>query len=75
MFEMSGDFKTLIDIGLGAMALLLWFRQGKVNKDQAQTNKVQADTNQKLTTMVADHEVRLTALESVRRHAKVKPRR
>lgn len=51
------SFKTFVDIGLGAVSLMLWFRQGKVNKAHL---KAAED----LTTMVRDHEVRITSLES-----------
>lgn len=57
--------KVALDIGLGAVSLLLWMRQGKVN-----TNQLKA--NQDLATMVRDHDVRLGRLETVKRLPKRK---
>lgn len=61
---MDADLKTYADLGLGAVSLLLWLRQGKVNRTQVETNR-------QLTTMVHDHETRLAALET----REVKPKR
>lgn len=52
--------KVALDIGLGAVSLLLWMRQGKVNINQLKAS-------QDLTTMVRDHDVRLGRLETVKR--------
>ena len=55
--------KTLVDIGLGAVSLMLWFRQGKVNAAQQKIDEKQNKTAEDLTMMVKDHETRLTTLE------------
>lgn len=55
--------KTLVDIGLGAVSLMLWFRQGKVNQAQRIIDEKQNKTAEDLTTMVRDHETRLITLE------------
>ena len=60
---MDFDFKTAVDIGLGAVSLLLWLRQGKVNKLQVELDQKQNDATRDLTTMVRDHETRITKLE------------
>jgi len=70
MFEMSGDLKTILDIGLGALAFLLWLRQGKINRAQVELDNKQNITSERLTTMVEDHEERLRSLESTRRPAR-----
>lgn len=64
MFEMSGDLKTIIDIGFGALALVLWVRQGKINKAQLDLDSKQNKTTEDLVTMVKDHEDRIRQLES-----------
>lgn len=56
MLEVSPDLKTVADIGLGAISLLLWFRQSKLWQTQVKTT-------QDLTTMVKDHEDRIKSLE------------
>lgn len=63
--EMTSDtIKTLVDIGLGGFSLLLWLRQGKVNRQQAELDAKQNETAAKLTQIVDDHETRITSLES-----------
>lgn len=57
------ELKTLIDIGLGGVSLMLWLRQGKVNKAQVALDQAQSKATQDLTTMVKDHEGRLVKLE------------
>lgn len=54
----ADDVKTIVDIGLGAVSLMLWFRQGSVNK--AQTEAIQD-----LTKMCKSHDDRLEVLESI----------
>jgi hypothetical protein len=65
--ELPTDIKTIADIGLGAVSLMLWLRQGKINAAQEQATK-------DLTTMVKDHDQRISSLESVRRVVKRKAR-
>jgi hypothetical protein len=60
----SDELKTLVDIGLGAVSLMLWFRQGKVNKAQQEIDAKQNQTSADLTMMVRDHETRITKIES-----------
>lgn len=55
--------KTLVDIGLGAVSLMLWFRQGKVNKAQQALDEKQNKTAEDLTLMVKDHDARIITLE------------
>lgn len=62
---MPEEIKTLVDIGLGAVSLMLWFRQGKVNKAQQEIDQKQNKTAEDLTIMVKDHETRLVTLESI----------
>lgn len=62
--ELPPELKALLDIGLGGMSLLLWLRQGKVNKLQMQLDERQNKTTQDLTIMVKDHEQRLGILET-----------
>ena len=54
--ELPPDLKAYLDIGLGAISLLLWMRQGKANAAQLEVNKG-------LTTMVKDHDDRIARLE------------
>lgn len=61
----SETIKTLLDIGLGGVSLLLWLRQGKVNKQQLELDKKQNKATEDLTLMVRDHEERLKDLEHV----------
>ncbi len=68
--ELPPEYKVLFDMGLGAVSLLLWLRQGKVNKQQMELDAKQNKVTEDLTTMVKDHDVRIARLE----HAK-KPRR
>lgn len=56
--------KTLVDIGLGGVSLLLWLRQGKVNKAQMEIDAKQNRAQEDLTLMVRDHETRIQSLES-----------
>jgi len=71
MFELSPEIKTLADIGLGALSLMLWLRQGKVNKQQVELDQKQNKATEDLTTMVKDHEERIGLLETRgRRHAR-----
>ena len=71
----SDTLKTLLDIGLGDVSLLLWLRQGKVNKQQLELDKKQNKATEDLTLMVRDHEERIKVLEhvSVRRAKKKRP--
>lgn len=55
--------KTLVDIGLGAVSIMLWLRQGKVNQAQQVIDQKQNKTAEDLTLMVKDHETRLITLE------------
>ena len=55
--------KTLVDIGLGAVSLMLWFRQGTVNRAQQKIDEKQNKTAEDLTMMVKDHEARIITLE------------
>jgi hypothetical protein len=55
--------KTLVDIGLGAVSLMLWFRQGKVNRAQQALDEKQNKTAEDLTLMVKDHDARIVTLE------------
>lgn len=57
--------KTLVDIGLGAVSLMLWFRQGKVNTAQQKIDEKQNKTAEDLTMMVKDHEARIVTLERI----------
>ena len=59
----ADTLKTLLDIGLGGVSLLLWLRQGKVNKLQLELDTKQNKATEDLTTMVRDHEERLKTLE------------
>lgn len=65
--EIPTDIKTFADIGLGAISLMLWLRQGKINASQERATK-------DLTTMVKDHDLRISSLETQRRPAKRKAR-
>lgn len=60
------ELQTLADIGLGGLSLLLWWRQGKVNKAQVELDAKQNKAAEDLTTMVKDHETRLVSLETAR---------
>jgi hypothetical protein len=62
--DLSPDIKTVLDIGLGALSLMLWFRQGKVNKAQLQLDEKQNKATEDLTKMVRDHDDRIAALET-----------
>jgi hypothetical protein len=57
------SIKTAVDIGLGAVSLMLWFRQGKVNMAQQKIDEKQNKTAEDLTMMVKDHETRIITLE------------
>lgn len=70
---MDESLKAALDIGLGALSLLLWFRQGKVNKMQMKLDEAQTRATADLTQMVKDHESRLQKLEKNR--ARRSPRR
>jgi hypothetical protein len=61
--DLSGDLKTILDVGLGAFSLMLWLRQGKTNKQQLEINAAQNRATQDLTTMVKDHDARIGHLE------------
>lgn len=61
--EILSDYKALLDIGLGAVSLMLWFRQGKVNAAQQKIDEKQNKTAEDLTVMVKDHEARIVTLE------------
>lgn len=60
------EVKILVDMGLGAVSLLLWMRQGKVNKAQVELDAKQNKAVADLTVMVKDHDGRLAALEARR---------
>lgn len=60
------ELKTYVDLGLGAVSLLLWFRQGKVNKAQIELDTKQNKAVADLTVMVRDHDGRLGRLERAR---------
>lgn len=61
------DIRTYVDMGLGAVSLLLWFRQGKVNKAQLELDTKQNKAMADLTVMVRDHDTRIEALEAPKR--------
>jgi hypothetical protein len=62
--EILPDYiKVLLDIGLGAVSLMLWVRQGKVNAAQQKIDEKQNKTAEDLTVMVRDHESRIVTLE------------
>lgn len=61
------EIRTYVDMGLGAVSLLLWFRQGKVNKAQLELDTKQNKAMADLTVMVRDHDTRLALLERRRR--------
>ena len=63
---MPVELRTLADIGLGAISLMLWLRQGKVNKQQVLLDEHQNKVTADLTIMVKDHEQRLIKLEKRR---------
>jgi len=60
---LSTDVKSLLDIGLGAVSIMLWMRQGKVNKAQLILDEKQNKATEDLTTMVRDHDDRIARLE------------
>jgi hypothetical protein len=60
---MEFDFKTAVDIGLGAISIWLWFKQVGVNRMQVKLDEKQNQATQDLTTMVRDHEDRINKLE------------
>lgn len=62
--ELPIELKQALDIGLGAVSLLLWLRQGKVNKAQLALDEQQTKATQDLTTMVRDHDDRIAKLEN-----------
>lgn len=63
---LTPDITNVLDIGLGAVSLMLWWRQGKVNKAQVELDTKQNKAAEDLTTMVKDHEVRIENLETDR---------
>lgn len=71
----ADEIKTMVDVGLGAVSLLLWLRQGKVNKQQVTLDQAQNKAMQDLTTMVKDHEGRIGLLEETSVHRKRSKRR
>ena len=52
--------KAALDIGLGALSLMLWARQGK-------TNSIHLKANQDLAAVVQNHDHRIVKLEKRRR--------
>lgn len=66
MDAIPAEYKVLFDMGLGAVSLLLWLRQGKVNKQQMLLDQKQNKVTEDLTVMVKDHEGRITKLERKR---------
>lgn len=60
------EIRTYADLGLGAVSLLLWFRQGKVNKAQIELDTKQNKAMADLTVMVRDHDTRISKLEKRR---------
>lgn len=73
--ELSPELKIYFDLGLGAVSLMLWVRQGKVNKQQTELDKKQNKVTEDLVTMVKDHDVRIEKLERARRHRPRKARK
>lgn len=63
MFE-SIDLKAALDIGLGAVSILLWLRQGKVNQAQVELDEKQNQATEDLTKLVKDHDSRIRKLET-----------
>lgn len=59
----EADLKTILDIGLGALSIVLWFKQVKVNRLQMDLDTKQNLATQDLTTMVRDHDDRINRLE------------
>lgn len=57
--------KIVLDIGLGALSLLLWLRQGKVNKLQVDLDTKQNIATENLAILVRDHDARIARLEQV----------
>lgn len=79
--DFTPDIKTLLDIGLGAVSIMLWMRQGKVNRAQLLLDEKQNKATEDLTTMVRDHDDRIARLEGEhlthsrsRKRAMTKPR-
>ena len=61
----ADTIKTAVDIGLGAVSLLLWLKQMKVNELQVKLDEKQNAATADLTVMVRDHETRIHRLEHV----------
>ena len=59
----SLDLKAALDIGLGAVSILLWLRQGKVNRAQVELDEKQNQNTEDLTKLVKDHDSRIRKLE------------
>ena len=59
----SIDLKAALDIGLGAVSILLWLRQGKVNRAQVELDVKQNQATEDLTKLVKDHDSRIRKLE------------
>lgn len=55
--------KVLFDIGFGAAALVLWVKQGGINKRQVALDEKQSKATEDLTIMVKDHDRRIQVLE------------
>lgn len=64
--ELGLDFKTAVDIGLGGISLMLWLRQGKVNKAQVALDAKQNKATDDLAMLIKDHDERISALEAKR---------
>lgn len=60
----SLDLKAALDIGLGAVSILLWLRQGKVNRAQIELDEKQNQATEDLTKLVKDHDSRIRKLEN-----------
>ena len=66
------ELKLLFDMGLGSVSLLLWLRQGKVNKQQVALDEKQNKATQDLAVIVKDHDVRIARLESQKKRRQSK---
>lgn len=57
--------KVALDIGLGALSLLLWLGQRRVNKLQVALDTRQNQATENLTTLIKEHDSRIARLEQV----------